>query len=285
LHVGLTVDRERERQPKAPSSPAGTFVGDLHRGDASAGATNIKVTSTSGITAGAKIQLDVGSRQETVTVASVGTSGRNGTGLTLAAPLKFSHSSNLQFSDRGTGISFTPATKFAHSSDEPIQTLDNGITLDKPLGHNHGIDAAAVDTNAPNAGYQGTPAPDLWFGGPALSGSAGSMVLSDSGHDVADSLNYGGLVDPVNQERYQGASGTGRAGCFAPTPPTGRSTARDPDGANTDSNCADFFVSSTPTPGAINQIALESGPLVSLESTSSGSTTSTSPTTTPTTWW
>jgi len=239
---------------------------------AAAGDTNIKVTSTSGITAGAKIQLDIGSRQETVTVAAVGTSGRNGTGLTLAAPLQFAHSSNLPFSDRGTGISFTPATKFAHSSDEPIQALDNGVTLDQPLGHNHGVDAAVVDSGATNAGYQGTPTPDLWFGGPALSGSAGSMVLRDSGHDVADSLNYGGIVDPAYQEGYQGASGTGRAGCFAPTPPTGRSTARDPDGANTDSNCADFFVSPTPTPGASNQIALEPGPLVSLESAAPGST-------------
>ena len=253
---------------------------------AAAGATNIEVTSTSGITAGAKIQLDIGSRRETVTVASVGTSGGNGTGLTLAVPLRFAHSSNLPFSDRGTGISFTPATRFAHSSDEPVQALDNGVTLDRPLGYNHGgplgynhgidtdhgIDAAVVDTNATSAGYQGTPTPDLWFGGPALSGSAGSMVLRDSGRNVADSLNYGGLVDPAFQEGYQGASGTGRNGCFAPTPGTGDSTARDPDGANTDSNCADFFVSTTPTPGASNQIALEPGPLVSLESTSPGST-------------
>ena len=239
---------------------------------AAAGATSIQVTSTAGITAGDKINLDIGSRKETVTVASVGTAGRNGTGLTLVSPLQFAHSSNLPFSDRGTGISFTPATRFAHSSDEPVEALSVGITLDQPLRHGHGVDTAVVDSSATNVGYQGTPAPDLWFGGPALSASEGTMVLRNAQGVAADSLNYGGIVDPANQEGYQGASGTGRDGCFAPTPPTGRSTARDPDGANTDSNCADFFVSPTPTPGASNEIALEPGTLVSLESAAPGAT-------------
>ena len=247
-------------------------VQDYLAAAAAAGDDRIKVTSTAGITAGDKINLDIGSRKETVTVASVGTAGRNGTGLTLVSPLQFAHSSNLPFSDRGTGISFTPATRFAHSSDQPVEALSVGITLDTPLRHGHGIDTAVIDPSATNVGYQGTPAPDQWFGGPALSSSEGTMVLRNAQGVAADSLNYGGIVDPANQEGYQGASGTGRDGCFAPTPPTGRSTARDPDGANTDSNCADFFVSPTPTPGASNQIALEPGPLVSLESAATGST-------------
>src|SRR6266700_4595014 len=46
-----------------------------------------------------------------------------GTGLDLAAPLKFKHAANLPFAARGTGISFTPATAFAHSSNEPVQPL------------------------------------------------------------------------------------------------------------------------------------------------------------------
>ena len=57
-----------------------------------------------------------------------------GTGLDLAAPLKFNHAANLPFSDRGTGISFEPATAFAHSSNEPVEALGTGITLDKPVG-------------------------------------------------------------------------------------------------------------------------------------------------------
>jgi hypothetical protein len=104
------------------------------------------------------------------------------------------------------------------------------------------------------AGYQGTPAPNQWFGGPALSPAAGSMVLRDASGLVADSLNYGLLVDPWAAEGYQGTSGVGESGCRVPTPGPGRgggpnaapvatphrSAGRFPDGADTDSNCTDF---------------------------------------------
>ena len=90
-----------------------------------------------------------------------------GTGLDLAAPLKFNHAANLPFSDRGTGISFQPATAFAHSSNEPVQALGTGITLDSPLAKDHAIDAVVHDAEVTTAGYQGTPAPNQWFGGPA----------------------------------------------------------------------------------------------------------------------
>ncbi len=76
---------------------------------APAGATNIKVTSTTNITAGDRIRLDInspGHGAESVTVATVGTSGATGTGLTLAAPLQFNHANNLPFNDAGTGVSF-----------------------------------------------------------------------------------------------------------------------------------------------------------------------------------
>jgi alpha-L-arabinofuranosidase B-like protein/concanavalin A-like lectin/glucanase superfamily protein/lamin tail-like protein len=242
---------------------------------AAAGTANLKVTSTSNITAGDTIALDIGTRTENVTVASVGTSGASGTGLGLTAPLKFDHASNLPFSDRGTGITFSPATRFAHSSNEPVQALGSSITLDKPLSSSHAIDSPVVDSAVTNAGYQGPPAPDLWFGGPVLSPSAGTMTLSDAHGHVADSLNYGGLVDPAAQEGYQGGSGAGQGGCFAPSPVSAngitRSDIRLPDGNDTDSNCADFAVTNHPTPGAANQgFTLDPGPLVSLQTTSPG---------------
>jgi hypothetical protein len=224
---------------------------------APAGATSIQVTTTNTITAGDKIRLDIGSRAETVTVASVGTAGAGGTGLTLTAPLKFDHAANLPFSDRGTGITFTPAARFAHSSNEPVQALSTSITLDKPLDSGYAINAPVLDAAVTNAGYQGSPAPDQWFGGPALSSSAGSMVLQDAHGLVADSLNYGGIVDPWAQQGYQGASGSGQGGCFAPAPiltgGAGSSDIRLPDGTDTDSNCDDFSITSNPTPGAANQ--------------------------------
>jgi len=240
---------------------------------ASAGATNVKVTSTSNITAGDTIRLDIGPKIENVTVASVGTSGAGGSGLTLTAPLKFDHASNLPFSDRGTGITFSPATRFVHSSNEPVQSLGSSITVDKPLDSSHTINAPVVDAAVTNAGYQGMPAPDQWFGGPALSASSGSIVLRDAQGRVADSLNYGGLVDPWSAEGYQATSGAGQGGCFAPSPVLAsgavRSDIRLPDGNDTDSNCADFSITNDPTPGAANQsFALDPGPRVSLQTTS-----------------
>jgi hypothetical protein len=227
---------------------------------APAGATTIKVTSTSNISVGDTIRLDIDRKVETVTVAAVGTAGANGTGLTLAAPLKVSHSSNLPFSDRGTGITFTPATHRPHSSNEPVQALGGGVVLDRPLTHNHQINAPVRDGAVTTAGYQETTAPDQWFGGPALSGSAGTMVVRDPQGRVTDSLNYGLLVDPWAAEGYQGGTGSG---CTVATPAAGRSASRFPDGNDTDSNCADFITSNA-TPGASNLFALSPGPHVSL---------------------
>ena len=224
---------------------------------APAGSTTLKVTSTTNISAGDTIRLDIGPNTEDVTVASVGTPGAGGTGLTLTAPLNFDHASNLPFSDRGTGITFSPATRFPHSSNEPVQPLDSSITLDKPLSSSYAVNAPVVDTAVTTAGYQGSPTPDQWFGGPALSASVGSMVLRDAHGNVVDSLNYGALVDPWAAEGYQGGGGSTASGCVAPAPGTaagaGTSDIRYPDGNNTDSNCTDFAATSDPTPGGANQ--------------------------------
>jgi non-reducing end alpha-L-arabinofuranosidase len=265
--------------------------------DAKAGDTNIKVSSIANISVGDKIRLDidsVGHGIETVTVKRVGTASvRNtfrgpltagedpGTGLDLVEPLKFNHASNMPFSARGTGISFKPATAFAHSSNEPVQALGTGITLDQPLAKNHGINDVVRDASVTTAGYQGTPAPNQWFGGPELTAqeqarphlkaAAGSMVLLDATGVVVDSLNYGWPVDPWAAEGYQAASGADERGCLVPAPGSGydwgpvvsadagnASGGRFPDGFDTDSNCTDFLVqpltvlSVTSTAGAAN---------------------------------
>ena len=246
-----------------------------------AGETNIKVSSVANITAGDQIRLDidsVGPGIETVTVKSVGTqSARNafngalkpeelGTGLELAAPLKFNHSSNIPFSARGTGITFTPKTAFAHSSNEPVMALGTGVKLDRPLAKAHEINAIISDAAVTTAGYQGTPKPDQWFGGPDLGPGAGAMVLRDAAGRVVDSLNFGGLVDPWAAEGYQAMSGAGTSGCSVASPGTGgrggfpgapapttspnRSAGRVPDGADTDSNCTDFQLQTVTTMSA-----------------------------------
>jgi hypothetical protein len=98
------------------------------------------------------------------------------------------------------------------------------------------------------------------------------MVLRDDQGLVADSLNYGLLVDPWAAEGYQGGIGSG---CTVATPPmasgAGKSASRFPDGNDTDSNCSDFIVANA-TPGADNKFALDPGPLVSLQATAAGST-------------
>jgi len=246
--------------------------------DAKPGDTNIKVSSVENISVGDKIRLDIESEGhgiETVTVKNVGTKSvrstfdsplkeneDSGTGLELEAPLKFAHSSNMPFSVRGTGISFEPATAFDHSSNEPVLPLCFSIVLDQALTGNHDIDAVVNDPKVTTAGYQGTNVPDRWFGGPALSSSAGNMMLRDAVGNVVDGLNYGGLVDPWAAEGYQAKSGAGENGCFVPSPVAGRgfrwwlpqtnslpnkSAGRYPDGSDTDSNCSDFRIQNTTT--------------------------------------
>jgi hypothetical protein len=255
--------------------------------NASSGATNIKVRSTKNFAIGNVITIGTPPNRQTATIVNVGTSGPNGngieftpalsrdhsdaeevvepgTGLDLASPLKFSHAANLPFSDRGTGISFRPATAFAHRSNEPLQPLGTGITLDRALTHDHAIDAVVRDAAVTNAGYQGSPSPNQWFGGPELSTNAplferrvilrqGSMVLRDASGLVVDSLNYGGLVDPWAAVGNQAASGFGESGCYVTAPgltagfgplpseaASSTSAGRFPDGYDHDSNCTDF---------------------------------------------
>ncbi len=248
--------------------------------DASAGATNVKLRGGRGggpgaaVASGSKLIIGTPANHETVTITAVGAGGLSvdftpalakphlnsefviepGSGLDLAAPLKFNHAGNLPFSDRGSGIKFTPASAFPHLSNEPVQALGSGIKLDSPLARDHAIDAVVQDATVTTAGYQGAPSPNQWFGGPALSAAAGAMVLRDAAGLVVDSLNYGLMVDPWAGEGYQGESGTGASGCHAaalgggrggrgPAPiELDRSIGRFPDGADTDSNCTDFRV-------------------------------------------
>jgi len=253
---------------------------------ASAGATNIKVRNVNGFKVGDRIDVGTPANKETVTVTAIGIPGPAGpglhftpvlaqahinsetvidpgTGLDLAAPLQFNHAANLPFSDWGTGISFEPASAFAHSSNEPVQALGDGITLDQPLTGNHAINAVVRDAAVTAAGYQATPAPNQWFGGPELSANVpyfvrtisikqGSMVLRDASGLVADSINYGGLIDPWAAQGYQAASGLDQGGCYVPgsvgdfgmfaaAGSINTSAGRFPDGVDTDSNCKDFL--------------------------------------------
>ncbi len=218
-----------------------------------AGATNIKVAANSNMTAGDTLTVDTGGRKELVRITSVGTTGASGTGVDLAAPLKFDHRSGVDVFGVGTGISFSPATKFPHLSGDAVQALGSGITLDSPLAKAHAYGAPVVNPLAATVGYQGPPAPNQWFGG-ALSTRAGSIALMDAkGVVVVDAMVYG------SQQSNSSANGTitspeiatleadqGQGGCIVVVPSAaggaGRSRGRFPDGSDADSLCTDFLM-------------------------------------------
>ncbi len=298
---------------------AGTAAGRTNLSQpATAGATRISIRRAEGFAVGDRITVGTPASQEAVTVTAVGSQGPDGTdidftpalakphvvsewvvspgtGLDLAAPLRFKHAANLPFSDRGTGISFQPATAFAHSSNEPVQALGTGITLDTPLANDHGIHDVVLDAAVRTAGYQGSPSPNQWFGGPEFTTTSprfgrnitveeGSMVLRDPSGVVVDSLNYGGLVDPWAAEGDQSASGTLLSGCYVRAPgsvfdpwstvvtavATNTSAGRFPDGADTDSNCTDFQTQAVATLSATSLAGASNIKVTSVEGFSPG---------------
>jgi hypothetical protein len=283
--------------------------------NAAAGATSIEVRAGFGggaensVKAGDEVIIGTPATWQTVTVSSVSGGEQGGmtlstspalkaahvtrenviypgTGLELEAPLKFTHSANLPFSDRGTGITFQPATAFAHSSNQPIQAMGTGITLDSPITKSHGIETVVRDAAVTTAGYQGTLAPNQWFGGPALSPAAGSIVLRDAAGLVVDSLNYGLEVDPWAAEGFQGNTPTETSGCRAPALSAGggfgrgaaqanepaRSAGRFPDGADTDSNCDDFHVQAAATLAAASSAGGDNVKVTSVQGFDAGQT-------------
>jgi hypothetical protein len=228
---------------------------------ASVGTTNIKLAATTNMTIGDTLTVGTGGRKELVTIKTVGTTGANGTGVDLAAPLRFDHMNAVDVSDVGTGISFSPATRFAHVSGDAVQALGSGITLDSPLTKSHLYGAPVSNPMDTAGGYEGPSTPNQWFGGP-LSTRAGSIALFDaSSTAIVDAVVYG------SQQSSSSANGTITSpeiatlegdqrggGCIVvvtaggrggPTTAANKSSGRFPDGADTDNNCTDFLTQST----------------------------------------
>lgn len=222
---------------------------------ASAGSTHIALAAGANISAGDTLTISTGERKEIVKVASVGAGGANGTGIELKDPLRLDHASGVDVSDVGTGISFSPATRFPHESGDAVQALGSGVTVGRSLQRRHAYGAPVLDAAATKTGYQGSRAPNQWFGS-VLSPSAGSIALMDaSGSVVVDAMVYG------SQQSNSSANGTiaspelatlegdqAGGGCIVAVArrvgQAGFSAGRYPDGADTDSNCRDFHVPS-----------------------------------------
>jgi hypothetical protein len=95
---------------------------------ATAGATNIKVASVTGFTAGMPITIDIGSNAETATIQTVGTSGTAGTGITLTAPLTKSHASGVtMYGPTATDPTGDMTKVFGEGSAEWLEGRDSQI--------------------------------------------------------------------------------------------------------------------------------------------------------------
>ena len=78
---------------------------------AAVGDTNVKVAAVTNLVAGQPFFIDTGQNIETGQIASVGTSGAGGTGVTLTAPLALAHASGVPFNvNQGQPVGFTGDT-------------------------------------------------------------------------------------------------------------------------------------------------------------------------------
>ncbi|MBV9450269.1 MAG: PKD domain-containing protein [Streptosporangiaceae bacterium] len=75
------------------------------------GATNVKVADVSNLAAGQPVFVDTGANIEYDAIASVGTAGATGTGVTLADPLRFAHATGVTFNvNEGQPVGYTGDT-------------------------------------------------------------------------------------------------------------------------------------------------------------------------------
>jgi PKD domain len=112
---------------------------------ASAGDTNVKVTSVTGMTVGDLIKIDTGANLEVRTITSVGTAGSGGTGIGLTSGLTNAHASGAGARDLGTGVTLTAPLTAAHADGAAAQALGTGVTFTAPLTKAHAQGEAAGD--------------------------------------------------------------------------------------------------------------------------------------------
>ena len=163
-----SVGRGEEKYEVATVTAVGKQGSQEYLGaDATAGATNIQVTSVDNISVGDKIRLDldsVGHGIETVTVTHVGTAStrtnlaadatagatnikvRNVRGYAAGDKLTVGTPANKETvtinavgtaGPKGTGIDFTPALSTAHIGSEEATLVGTGLDLSGPLKFNH----------------------------------------------------------------------------------------------------------------------------------------------------
>ncbi len=189
-----------------------------------AGSTNVKVASVSGLVVGHNLVIDTGANLESDQIVSVGTAGASGAGVTLAAPLQLAHaagatardegtgitlSAPLQFAhaastavlDPGTGITLSAPLEFAHAAAAAVLDPGTGITLAKPLKHAHTVGASTVDAGTgitltrplkyshPSGETAGTPGTGITLSNPLQSAHPGGDTITSSGITFTPALS------------------------------------------------------------------------------------------------
>ena len=99
------------------------------------GPTVLRVASVQGFSAGDSIRIDTGANQEEKVIASVGTAGATGSGLTLTTPLTIVHAVGaavVNLTNPNTGISFTPALVQPHAAAALVTGSGNNIAASDP---------------------------------------------------------------------------------------------------------------------------------------------------------
>ena len=90
---------------------------------ANPGDTNVKVASVTGFVAGQQITIDIGTIAETRTIASVGTSGAGGTGVTLTSAISTYHQSGQPVAAAGPSITTLAAASAAGATNIKVQSV------------------------------------------------------------------------------------------------------------------------------------------------------------------
>jgi non-reducing end alpha-L-arabinofuranosidase len=135
-----------------------------------AGATNIKVGSVAGFTAGQAITVDSGSNVESAVIATVGTAGattvsaataEGATVIQVASPMGFVAGASVTIDDEAAtiasvsfnrgGASITVAAPLAHAHAAGAQVSGSGITLNAALARAH-AKGTQIERNAPTPG-------------------------------------------------------------------------------------------------------------------------------------
>ncbi len=159
--AGPTAETRTIRQVGTSSSLATTTVAP-----AAAGATTLHVASVADTSTGVafyvgdEVTVGSGAHPETDTIASVGTSGATGTGITLTRPLSAAEPTGVDVRDAGTGITLSRPLQDAYGAGGPVSTPGTGITLTRPL-------TAAQPAGAPAASSGVTVTPALQRDQPA----------------------------------------------------------------------------------------------------------------------